>query len=151
MPWLSDALHVSIKKKNKLYRKSIKIKSVHNEMVYKNYRNTLKHLLKAAEKKYYSDLILLNKSNSKKMWSIPKNIINRNKEKYIKRRFKLSDGSITNDKKLISNNFNDFFINVGPNVANCIERQNKIQNNSWKQRLLIACTWNLLPSKKYIN
>ena len=124
-PWLSDALRVSIKKKNKLYRKSVKIKSVYNEMVYKNYRNTLKHLLKAAEKKYYSELILLNKSNSKKMWSIIKNIINRNKEKYTNRRFKLSDGSITNDKKLISNKFNDFFINVGPTLANRIERQNK--------------------------
>ena len=92
-PWLADALRVSIKKKNKLYRKSIKIKSVHNEMVYKNYRKTLKHLFKAAEKKCYSELILLNKSNSKKMWSILKKIINRNKEKYINRRFKLSDGS----------------------------------------------------------
>ena len=30
-------------------------------MVYKNYRNKLKHLLKAAEKMYYSDLILINK------------------------------------------------------------------------------------------
>ena len=59
------------------------------------------------------------------MWSIVKNIINRNKEKYINRRFKLSDGSITNDKKLIDNKFNDFFINVGPNLANRIERQNK--------------------------
>ena len=51
-------------------------------MVYKNYRNKLRHLLKAAEKKYYSDLVLVNNSNSKKMWSIIKNIINRNKKVY---------------------------------------------------------------------
>ena len=58
------------------------------------------------------------------MWSIIKNINNRNKEKYTNRRFKLSDGSITNDKKFISNKFNDF-INVGPTLANRIERQDK--------------------------
>ena len=112
-PWLSDSLRDAIKKKNKLYRKSLKIKSANNEMVYKNYRNKLKHLLKAAEKKYYSDLVLINKS----MWSIIKNIINRNKRKYINRRFKLSDGSKTNDKQLISDKFNDSFINVGPNTT----------------------------------
>ena len=58
------------------------------------------------------------------MWSIIKNIINRNKRKYFNRRFKLSDGSITNDKQLISDKFNDFFINVGPNLVKRIEKQN---------------------------
>ena len=42
-PGLSDTLCDAIKKKNKLYRKSIKIRSVNNEMVYKIYRNKLKH------------------------------------------------------------------------------------------------------------
>ena len=91
-------------------------------MVYNNYRNKLKHLLKAAEKKYYSHLVLVNKSNWKKIWSIIKNIINRNKRKYINRKFKLSDGSITKDKQLISDKFKDFFINVGPNLAKRIEK-----------------------------
>ena len=66
----------------------------------------------------------MNKSNSKKMWSIIKNIINRNKRKYINSRFKLGDGSITNDRQLISDKFNDFFINVRPNLAKRIEKQN---------------------------
>ena len=137
-PWLSDTLRDAIKKKNKLYRKSIKIKSVYNEMVYKNYRNKLRHLLKAAEKKYYSDLVLVNKSNSKKMWSIIKNIINRNKKKYINKKFKLSDGSITNDKQLISDKFNDFFINVGPNLAKCIEKQNRNPEQFMKAKVTFS-------------
>ena len=137
-PWLSDSLRDAIKNKNKLYRKSLKIKSTNNEMVYKNYRNKLKHLLKAAEKKYYSDLVLINKSNSKKMWSIIKNIINRNKRKYTNRRFKLSDGSITNDKQLISDKFNDFFINVGPNLAKRIEKQNKNPEQFMKAKVTFS-------------
>ena len=124
--------------KNKLYRKSLKIKSTNNEMVYKIYRNKLKHLLKSAEKKYYSDLVLMNKSNSKKMWSIIKNIINRNKRKYINSRFKLSDGSITNDKQLMSDKFNDFFINVGPNLAKRIEKQNKNPEQFMKAKVTFS-------------
>ena len=62
-PWLSQVLRDSIKKKNKLYIKSIKHKCLHNETVYKNYRNHLKKLLKVAEKKYYSDLISKYKSD----------------------------------------------------------------------------------------
>ena len=107
-------------------------------MFYKNYRNKLKHLLKAAEKKYYSDLILVNKSNSKKMWSIIKNIINRNKRKYINRKFKLSDGSITKDKQLISDKSNDFFINVGPNLAKRIEKQNKNPEQFMKAKVTFS-------------
>ena len=70
--WLSQVLGDSIKKKNKLYIKSIKHKCLHNETVYKNYRNHLNKLLKVAQKKYYSDLIAKYKSDSKKVWSIIK-------------------------------------------------------------------------------
>ena len=49
-PWLSTAWCAAIKKKNKLYYKSIKVKSLQNKLYYKSFRNRLKHLLKAAEK-----------------------------------------------------------------------------------------------------
>ena len=32
-------------------------------------------------------------------------------------KFKRSDNSITNDEYIISENFNDFFVNVGHNLA----------------------------------
>ena len=69
---LSPTLGEAQKNKNKLYIKSIKHKCVHNETVYKNYRNCLKKFLKAAEKKYYNDLISKYKSDSKTVWSIIK-------------------------------------------------------------------------------
>ena len=49
-PWLSDTLREAIKKKNKLYYKSVKIKSLQAEIDYKTYRNELRRLLKTAEK-----------------------------------------------------------------------------------------------------
>ena len=59
-PWLSEGLKQSIKIKNKLYKKSIKIKSSYNEMKYKMYKNKINQLLLKAEKKYYSDILNTN-------------------------------------------------------------------------------------------
>ena len=91
--------------------------SCYNESVYKSYRNKLKTILKKSEKQHYSDLLAANKSNIKKTWQIIKSIVNKNKMKKINSKFKLPDGSVTENKLLISNKFNDFFINIGPNLA----------------------------------
>ena len=79
-PWLTSSLRDAIRKKNKLYYKSIKINCLRLVNEYKLYRNTLKRLLKAAEKIFYCDLILQYKGDSKKIWSIIKTTINKNKK-----------------------------------------------------------------------
>ena len=80
-----------------------------NEITYKSYRNKLNHILKKSERQHYSDLLTANKSNIKKTWQIMKNIVNKNKIKKVQSKFKLPDGSETENKTLISNTFNDFF------------------------------------------
>ena len=115
--WLTQGLKDAIKKKNKLYKKYIKMPSCYNESVYKSYRNKLNTILKKSQKQHYSDLLAANKSNIKKTWQIMKNIVNKNKMKKIHSKFKLPHGSVTENKLLISNKFNDFFINIGPNLA----------------------------------
>ena len=97
---------IPLKRKNKLYIKSIKHKFLHNETVYKNYRNHLNKLLKVAEKKYYSDLISKYKRDSKKVWSIIKTVIKKDKNNQLQKQFRLGDGSLTTDMKLICNQFN---------------------------------------------
>ena len=82
------------------------------------------HILKTAEKKYYADLLEANKSNLKKTWNISKGMINGNKSSRIQEKFKLNDGSITTDGNIVCNNFNDFLINIGPNLANGIKSPN---------------------------
>ena len=59
------------------------------------------------------------------MWSIIKDVSNRKRKHGVNSEFKLNDGCTTDDKNLISNRFNEFFVNIGPNLANCIKRQNK--------------------------
>ena len=93
-------------------------KTVYTENNYKNYRNELHKLLKNADRSYYNEQILTNKNNIRKTWGIVKTIINNNKSdrnKHIK--FMLSDWSVTDDKQTVAEKFNDFFVNVGPNLA----------------------------------
>ena len=46
-----------------------------------------------------------------------KDINNIKKTQKIQERFKLSDNTITNDKRVVAENFNDFFVNIGNNLA----------------------------------
>ena len=71
-PWLTSRLRDAIKKKNKSYYKSIKIKCIRTKKVYEDYRNQLRKLVRAAEKKYFTDQILENKQNFKKSGQLSK-------------------------------------------------------------------------------
>ena len=118
-PWISEGLRT----KNRLYRKSIRIKTSYNESTYKMYRNNLKKILLKEQKNYYAKSLEYNKGNLKKTWAILKGIINPNKYKQTQSRLKLSDGQITADKQIISEKFNDFFVSIGPNLAHKIPNQ----------------------------
>ena len=77
--------------------------------------------MKVAEKKYYHDLILKYKNDMKRSWGLIKNIIvNRNKKLTHQTKFRIRNDDSTTDKNIISNKFNDFFINAGPTLARVI-------------------------------
>ena len=50
-------------------------------------------------------------------------IVNKNKTKQLQTKFKLTDGSFTTDDFVISSKFNDFFVNIGRNLAKQIPHQ----------------------------
>ena len=108
-PWLSDGLRNSIRNKNKFYHKYKKIQSVKNKSSYKSFQNKLNHMLNIAEKKYLRDLIINHNDNTRKSWSIITSIINKHRKSNIQCKFKLNNGTVTDDKKVISESFNNFF------------------------------------------
>ena len=134
-PWLTEGLKQSIKNKNKSYMKSVKIRLAYNEMKYKTFRNKLKHVLLTAEKKHYADTLEANKSNMKKTWTILKGIINLNKSKRVQEKFKLQDETITDNKVTISEYFNTFFVNIGPNLAKGMSNQPQIPESFMGNRI----------------
>ena len=86
-------------------------------MKYKTYRNNLRHILLKQENNYYAKLLQANRSYMKKTWSILKSLVNKGIKKQIQAQFKMNDGSITNDKIMISEKFNDFFTGIGSSLA----------------------------------
>ena len=57
-------------------------------------------------------IVKKNRSNLKQTWVILKSIIDTNKSSRVQDKFKLNDGSTTTEKSVISEKFNDFFINM---------------------------------------
>ena len=114
--WLTHGLKKSIKTKNKLYVKSIKTPTLHNIKIYKEYRNKLNSLLRKAERLHYDQLFVKNKNNLKKSWAIIKQVINKRKNQIVFSKFKINNNIVT-DEKIIANNFNKYFVNLGPSLA----------------------------------
>ena len=46
-----------------------------------------------------------------------KHIVNRKRSEKLQERFKLSEDTITSDKRVVAENFKDFFVNIGNNLA----------------------------------
>ena len=126
----------------------VKRNTAQNEMQYKNYRNKLNHILKIAEKKHYTDLLNNKKSNLKKTWKIMKGIINKNGSNSVNGKFKLQDGSLTTDKQLISERFNEFFVGIGPSLAKRYPLRMCPRVNLWMQKNCTLSTCQLYPQVK---
>lgn len=135
-PWLTEGLRTCIRYKNRLYYNNIKFRNAYNELLYTNYKNKLKCILNKAEKDYYQNLLSANKSNMRKTWNTLKNIINKNRSKKVQSQFRISSNEVTSDKALIAKKFNDFFINVGPTLANKIPTQSLKPEHYLKDKMV---------------
>ena len=136
LPWLTSGLKESIRRKNKLFRISLKHPTSYNNTLYREYKNMLRNLLKIEEKNYYQSLILANKNNLKKTLGIIKKFIYKSKCSKLSSEV-FHNGSILNDKKSIANAFDAYFVNIGPTLAskipdlgidyrNCMPQQNNM-------------------------
>ena len=134
-PWLSEGMKKSIKTKNKLYKQYKKTGSIEHESVYKQYRNNLNKLLTAAERSHYETLFNETKDNLKKSWRILKQLINKKKDTSSCSKF-LVNQETTTDKNKIAKGFNQYFINIGPTLANKIPQDNKCPMTYMDNRVL---------------
>lgn len=68
-PWITNGLQNACKKKNKLYKEFIKLRTENAEKHYKSYKNKLTNILRQAKKEYYSRIMHENKNNMKATWN----------------------------------------------------------------------------------
>jgi hypothetical protein len=118
-PWLTKGIIKSIHQKNSLYRKFLKLKTAESNKKYKVYKNKLTSTIRMAEKMYYRNKFETAKGNINKTWNIIKNLMKADYAKQTVTEIK-SDGKIITDNNIISNKFNEYFVKVGPSLANKI-------------------------------
>ena len=90
-------------------------------MNYKRHRNALTSLMRTTERRYNEDQLELNKNDLRKVWKIMKDIIGKINDSKKQDLEILVDGSTTKDPEKIVNTFNEYFVDVGPNLASRIK------------------------------
>ena len=116
----------SVRNKNKLYKSFLKNPNCINKQKYIKYKNKLNHIIKKAKKIYYEEQLIRYKQNPKMMWKTLNELLNKTNKQYkLPKTFIKSDYlNIIEDPVEIANKFNDYFINIGPNLAKKIKSDN---------------------------
>lgn len=150
-PWISKGILISIKNRNKKFKKSVKNPSLTNIKTYKTYQKILQKVILAAKNKYYEHFFQTNKKDLKASWDKINTLLNKNKNHKITKINNLHylNKTLTNGKS-IANSFNHFFTNVGPNLDSKIpdslktshEYLNKLVNKTQNTFVLFPTTSN---------
>lgn len=130
--WLTAALKTSIKRKNKLYLRSIVSPSPENKAMYKQFRNKLHSLMRRAEREHYDSMFQKNKNNMKRTWGVMKEIINKTRDRKSTDSF-IVKGNKISDEGEIADAFNKFYINVGLTLAKKIPSNRRDPTSYIKQ------------------
>ena len=76
-------------------------------------------MIRKTERDHYDNLLTQNKHNISKSWQIIKEVINKKQNNSTGNTFVIDNKEIS-DNKVIVESFNDFFVNIGPNLAKSI-------------------------------
>ena len=103
-----------------MYKKFLKTKSIYYHTKFKIYRNKLNHLIKLAKRNYYNKLFSVHVNNGKRIWyGIKPSIqvethVNQHVNKIV-----IDNREIVDQESMV-NVFNEFFANIGSNLASSI-------------------------------
>ena len=117
-PWITNGIAKSSRQKQKLYDKFLKNRTRENEIRYKTYKNLFESIKTKSKKMYYSNKLLKYKDDARKTWSIMKDIIGKAKisKSFLPPKIRINNTEIF-EKEKIANEFNQYFTNVGPDLA----------------------------------
>ena len=118
-PWITPAVKNSIQIKNKLYKKFLKTKSPYYYSKFKYYRNKLNHLLKISKKRYYNGYFNSSHGNPEMWIGIKRIITYKAKCNQIPTKVYNNNTDLI-EPKAIANAFNQYFANIGNNLAKSI-------------------------------
>ena len=116
-PFITKGIKVSIKYKNKLFKKYLDNPTDVNETAWKTFRNKTNAIIKKVQENYYKNIINSHSNDSKNLWKTFGNILNKNKQSHKNIVNINTNNSIIDNKQVISETFNDFFCNIGINFG----------------------------------
>ena len=128
-PWITDAILKSIKNKHIMYK--LLMQNLYNRDRYNLYSNTLKSLMRVAEKNYYKQQFEQCKNNIKRTWNIINSTIKPGKRYSAILKLYHEDKTIT-DPQQIANTLNNHFAGIGLALKNALPNRN---NNSYRRYL----------------
>ena len=124
-PWITKGLLRSINTKNKLYKVYLSKPTENNHKKFKTYRNRLHGLIRKSKRMFYFKKFNKIKNDMRQTWKTINTVLGRTQNKRLSEKFKKDSGTTITDPVIISNEFNDFFVNVGPKLASEIHNMGK--------------------------
>ena len=120
-PWISKGIRNSLRKQKKLYKEQLNSGDSVSTNRYKVYRNLLKKLLRQSKIAYFTSKCLEYKQNSRKLWQLINQVINkRQKKTQVIENLKI-DNLLKYSPSDITNGFCDHFASVGKHYAENIQ------------------------------
>ena len=124
MPWITTEIKgLIINERDKLKRKAIITKFETDWSKYKRTGNQVNIKLRNAKTNYYSSKIFNQKYNPKKAWRSINNLLGK-QNKNSKINELILEGNTLNNPKDIAEGFNNYFSNIGPDLASQIPTSN---------------------------
>ena len=130
--WITTGIIKSINTKDKMYTILIQANAEQRETYetlrsnFRTFKNILRKSIIEAKRTYYTNIFERFKYNIKQTWKIIKETLHQEKKDELPNKFVLNGDTLENPKD-IANAFNDYFINIGPSLANQINTDHSFQ------------------------
>ena len=120
-PWITKGLSNSIRKQKKLYLKQLHSSDPNCTNKYKSYRNVLKKLLRCSKLDYFNNKCLEYKQNSRKLWQLINQVINKiGRKSQVIESLKI-DNLVRYSSMEITKGFCDHFATVGKTYSDKVQ------------------------------
>lgn len=131
-PWITDGLIFCIKKRDKLHKNLLNNPDMQAQIFYKKYRNICNNIIKTTKENYYKEKLSRAGNNNKKIWHIIKEISNTDHpvQPINKLNINGQDTSVNDHPDTVTNHINQYFCNIGKNLASQILNTTSTDENA---------------------
>ena len=123
VPWMTGDIKKLMNTRDNFKRKAILTNNENEWLNFKTTRNKVNIELRNAKRDYYSSKIADQKFNPKKAWKSINSLLGRQSKPTVINELRVGENNFTNHED-IAEGFNEYFSNIGPNLASNIDSSN---------------------------